>query len=190
MAAITVSDGGGNPSLSAGFAAVTGTDTITVTGAWSGDDANSVVYSGNEGVAGGGASAAEVWNYNISGVVTADFAGTVLQARMAEASIDTTAGAVDAVVLVGTTATNSDMVTEPPTATENADALLDRDMGAGADTNTRSVRNALRFLRNKWSILAGTLTVTKEDDSTEAWTSAVTGDAAADPIVSSDPAGS
>jgi len=71
---------------------------------------------------------------------------------------------------------------------EFADALLNRDMSAAPETNDRSPLNALRFLRNKWSIAAGTLTVTKEDDATSAWTSTVTGDATANPIVSSDPA--
>lgn len=74
-----------------------------------------------------------------------------------------------------------------PTDLENADALLNRDMSAVSDTNSRSPLNALRHIRNKWSIAVGVLTVTKEDDSTTAWTSAVVGDAAADPIVSSDP---
>lgn len=72
-----------------------------------------------------------------------------------------------------------------------ADALLNRDMSVGTDSGSptvRTVRQALRFLRNKWSIAAGTLTVTKEDDATASWTSAVTGTAGADPITSSDPA--
>lgn len=78
--------------------------------------------------------------------------------------------------------------TAAPTATENADAYLDRDMAAGADTNSRSPRNALRMLRNKWALSAGTLTVKKEDDSTTAWTASVSTDAAAEPIIGSDPA--
>jgi hypothetical protein len=72
--------------------------------------------------------------------------------------------------------------------TEIADALLNRDMSQVSDTNARSPLNALRFLRNKWTAAAGTLTVTKEDDIATAWTSALTGDAAADPVVGSDPA--
>ena len=78
-----------------------------------------------------------------------------------------------------------------PTATQNADTLLDRDMATGTDSGSssvRTVRQALRFLRNKWSISAGTLTVTKEDDVTSSWTAAVTTDAAAVPITASDPA--
>jgi hypothetical protein len=75
-----------------------------------------------------------------------------------------------------------------PTATENADALLNRDMSEVSDTNARSPLNALRFIRNKWSTAGTTLTVTKEDDSTTAWTAVVTSAPGADPISGSDPA--
>ncbi len=78
-----------------------------------------------------------------------------------------------------------------PTADENADALLDRDMSTGADSGSptvRTPRQALRFLRNKWGIVAGVLTVTKEDDTTASWTAAVATDAAAIPIIGNDPA--
>jgi len=74
-----------------------------------------------------------------------------------------------------------------PTATQNADALLNRDMSAVTDTNARSPLNALRFIRNKWSISGTTLTVTKEDDSTSAWTATVTAAPGADPISGNDP---
>lgn len=72
--------------------------------------------------------------------------------------------------------------------TNIADATLKRDMSAVTGEAARSPLNALRLLRNKWSVAAGTLTVTKEDDSTSAWTAAVTADAAANPITASDPA--
>jgi len=72
--------------------------------------------------------------------------------------------------------------------TAQADALLNRDMSAVSDTNARSPLNALRILRNKVSSSAGTLTVTKENDSTSAWTAALTTDAAAEPIITVDPA--
>lgn len=79
-----------------------------------------------------------------------------------------------------------------PTAVENADALLNRDMSTGTDsgsTTVRTVRQALRILRNKVSSAAGTMTVTKEDDSTASWTAALTTDPAAVPITAIDPAG-
>lgn len=69
-----------------------------------------------------------------------------------------------------------------------ADAMLNRDMSAVSDTNSRSPLNALRFVRNKWSVSGTTLTVTKEDDATSAWTSTVTTSAGADPITGNDPA--
>jgi len=74
-----------------------------------------------------------------------------------------------------------------PTAIENADALLNRDMSAVSDTNARSPLNALRILRNKVTTGAGILTVTKENDTTTAWAAAVTSDIAANPITSIDP---
>jgi hypothetical protein len=69
-----------------------------------------------------------------------------------------------------------------PTATENADALLNRDMGAVSDTNSRTPLNALRNIRNGFSISGATMTVLKEDDSTPAYTRTLATDAAAIPI--------
>lgn len=75
---------------------------------------------------------------------------------------------------------------------ELADALLDRNIATGTDsgnnTDVRTVRQALRLLRNKVSIAAGTATITKEDDSTTSWTAAVTR-TAGDPISAVDPGG-
>lgn len=72
-----------------------------------------------------------------------------------------------------------------------ADALLDRNMATGTDSGTdstavRTLRQAVRILRNKATIAAGTLTVTKEDDTTASWTAAIT-TAAGNPISTVDP---
>lgn len=75
--------------------------------------------------------------------------------------------------------------TAAPTATQNADALLNRDMSAVSDTNARSPLNALRAFRNKVSVPTGQ--VFKEDDSTEAWTFSTTTSASAVPITVVDP---
>lgn len=75
--------------------------------------------------------------------------------------------------------------------TAMADAILDRDMSTGVDSGTttiRTVRQALRFLRNKWSVTAGSLTVCKEDDATSSWTASIGSTAGTDPITSVDPA--
>jgi hypothetical protein len=81
---------------------------------------------------------------------------------------------------------------DPTTAkVDFADALLDRNMATGTDSGSptvRTVRQALRFLRNKWALSAGVLTVNKEDDTTASWTSAIGTTAGANPISSSDPA--
>lgn len=78
--------------------------------------------------------------------------------------------------------------------TEIADGLLARDIGSGSNAGTldeRTVRSALRALRNKSAIVGSTLTVCKEDDDTDtpAWTAAVSSSASADPVVGIDPAG-
>lgn len=76
--------------------------------------------------------------------------------------------------------------------TNISDDILDRDMSTGTDsgsTTVRTVRQALRFLRNKWVITNGQLFVYKEDDSTASWSSDITTDASAIPITGNDPVG-
>jgi len=80
-------------------------------------------------------------------------------------------------------ATDSSFVTEiqtglsAPTAVQVADAVLNRNLdstGNGTDTlNERTVRSALRAMRNKVSVASGVMTVTKEDDATTAWTASL-----------------
>lgn len=72
-----------------------------------------------------------------------------------------------------------------------ADAVLDRDMSAGVDSGTanfRTPRQALRFLRNKWTLSGNNLTVYKENDTTASWDSVVTETAGVNPITQNDPA--
>jgi ActR/RegA family two-component response regulator len=73
-----------------------------------------------------------------------------------------------------------------PTAIQNADALLKRDMSAVTGEAARSPLNALRWLRNKWAISGSTLSVKKEDDTTEAWAGTVT-QTAGNPTTGIDP---
>jgi hypothetical protein len=59
-----------------------------------------------------------------------------------------------------------------------ADAILNRDMATGTDsgsTTVRTVRQALRALRNRFVLSGGTVTVYKEDDATASFTAVVTG---------------
>jgi len=68
-----------------------------------------------------------------------------------------------------------------PTAAAVAAAVASYDMGNG-----RTIEEALAFLRNKWTIIGGTLTVYDTDDTTILWTSAMT-QTAGDPVSASDP---
>jgi hypothetical protein len=98
-------------------------------------------------------------------------AGAIVAASFAAGAIDALAVATDALE-------------------EAADVLLNRNLATGTDSGTetlRTVRQALRVLRNKVDIAAGTMTVKKEDDTTTSWTAAVT-TAAGDPISAVDPA--
>jgi hypothetical protein len=69
-----------------------------------------------------------------------------------------------------------------------ADVVLNRDFADIDDTNARTALNALRLLRNKYTIAGTVLAVTKEDDTTPAWFSSLTTNASAQPITGSDPA--
>lgn len=120
-------------------------------------------------------SAGDPWTTSLPGSYTGTQAGKILADVLADTA--------------DLQANQGDWLTATvPTAVENADALLNRDMSAVSDTNARSPLNALRFLRNKWSVSGTTLTVTKENDSTTAWTASVTTNASAEPVTGSDPA--
>jgi len=86
--------------------------------------------------------------------------------------------------------TDADVVLTVTERNAIADAILNRDMSTGTDSGSdvvRTVRQALRMNRNKVSISGGTLTVTKEDDTTASWSASVT-TTAGDPITTIDPA--
>ena len=95
-------------------------------------------------------------------------ADTITASAIATGAIDAAALAADALVAI-------------------ADGILKRDMSAVSGEAARSVLNAARFLRNKWEIAAGTLTVYKEDDTTPAWDAALTTNGSAQPVVEIDP---
>lgn len=68
-----------------------------------------------------------------------------------------------------------------------ADAFLKRDWSGLTGEAARSVLNALRALRNRIRLEAGSLEVYKEDDTTTAWVAPVTTDPAASAIVEINP---
>lgn len=152
--------------------------------------------------AGSGASAADiadaVWDEALSGHTTAGSAGKALAdietdvtailedtGTTLPASLTTIDGNVDSIL--ADTGTDG-VVISSATANQIADAMLNRDMSAVSDSNSRSPLQALRAMRNKWEVSGTTLTVYKENDTTQAWTSTVSTDASADPVTGSDPA--
>jgi hypothetical protein len=88
----------------------------------------------------------------------------------------------DALTAVGLTS-----YTTPPTAAENADALLGRNIAGGSSTG-RTVSQAFDRIRNKVTVSGTTLTVYQTDDATSSWSATLTLDAAADPVTAVDPA--
>ena len=85
------------------------------------------------------------------------------------------------------TAKSSELPDAGPTAAQVADKLLGRNLAGGSDGG-RTVRQALRPLRNRMEISEeGVMSVYKEDDATVDWEAAVTTDAAAEPITKVDP---
>lgn len=75
-------------------------------------------------------------------------------------------------------------------ATLGGSAITTASTGAFTVTpiDDRTVRSALRYLRNKVAISSVTMTTYLEDDVATAWTSTITGSPGVDPVVTSDPA--
>jgi hypothetical protein len=69
-----------------------------------------------------------------------------------------------------------------------ADQYLLRDWSLiTATVPPRCALNAMRFIRNRWGIVGTSLSVKKEDDTTEAWNAQVETSAGATPVVGVDP---
>lgn len=176
-------------------AALDGTGGVTITAAVTGNITGNL--SGSVGSVSGAVGSV---TGNVGGNVTGSVGSVVGAVGSVTGNVGgnvggNVSGSVGSVTAGVTVTTNSDKSGYALTSGERnsvADAMLDRDMSTGTDsgsTTVRTVRQALRFLRNKWSISGGTLTVCKEDDTTSSWTSAVTATPGADPITANDPAG-
>ncbi len=88
------------------------------------------------------------------------------------AALDANARALVAAVWQATTRT---LTSGAPTQQQIADAILGRSLAGGADGG-RTVRDALRTMRNRVTVDkdTGVVTIYAEDDSTVAWTAAAT----------------
>lgn len=128
--------------------------------------------------------------FNARTLPVANYATAATQATL-QTAVDDIPNNAEAAAAHGATLTAIGALTIP-TAIENADAWLDRNMATGIDSGSptvRTPRQAFRALRNKFAVVGTTRTVYKEDDETASWTSEVTTSAGAQPIVADDPAG-
>lgn len=119
-------------------------------------------------LAGAGSIAANIWTYGTR-TLTDGAAANVLAIKAKTDNLPAAPAAVGDI----------------PTAAQNADKLLGRNL-AGAVDGGRTVKDALRASRNKSQLVGGTLTVYQEDDATPAWTADVT-TASRDPVSGIDP---
>lgn len=132
-------------------------------------------------------------NGNVAGSVASVTAG-VSVANGGIASTSFAAGAIDAAAIAADAIGASEIAADAigsselaaSAANEIADALLARNIAGGSSAG-RTVTEALRRLRNRVAIAAGTATVYQEDDSSSSWTAAVT-TAAGNPVSEVDPA--
>ena len=150
-----------------------------------------------------GTTASDVWNALLASYTTVDTFGarvvrTIASPATNEVSINASnhlaanvhqmqANTITAGV-IATDAIDADALATDA-VTEIADALLNRNIAGGSDGG-RTVKDALRVLRNKTSITASTLTVYQEDDGATlpaAWTATLSTSATADPVTGIDP---
>lgn len=140
-------------------------------------------------------SAGDPWSTALPGAYGAGTAGYLIgtnldatvSSRLATSGYTAPLSAAGTRTALGLASANLDtQLGDLPTAVENADALLARNVAGGSD-GTRTVSQAFYVLRNKVAISAGTLTVYGTDDSTPAFTASVT-TAAGDPVSAIDPA--
>jgi hypothetical protein len=160
-------------------------------------------------------SVTDIWNTNISAYSSAGFAGTYLKNAMptftytapptlaqiweydiSAISLSGQAGRyiTDIKVDTGNTAASVATIQASTTVIESiaykqsmADYLLGRNLAGGSDGG-RTVKDALRALRNKSEIVGSTLTVYTENDTSTAWTAVVASSGSAVPVTGIDPA--
>lgn len=134
-------------------------------------------------------------------VQTIDWGGsaeTTVTSRLASSSYTAPLDAAGTRTAVGLASANLDIqlaaiasyidteIAALPTAAQIADKILGRNI-AGSSDGGRTVTEALRVLRNRWTRTDDTLTVYAEDDSTTSWTSTLTTSDTLDPVSESNP---
>lgn len=134
-------------------------------------------------------AASGVWN-NVDRIVTGGSisatSGSVVAITVEDKTGYSIAASGIGSTAIGASAINDQSITDG-TRNEISKNLLKFDLSTITGEAARSVLNAIRFLRNKWSISGTTLTVTKENDTDAAWQAEVSSTESADPITGIDP---
>jgi hypothetical protein len=139
-------------------------------------------------------TASAVWGASPAGYVSeTDFGGVVNATRNVAGNTEIIAQDIPSNVWeeLTTNHTTAGSMGERMQPNELADELLARDIGSGSSAgsiNERTVRSALRGLRNKTTVINNEMTVYKEDDTSTAWSATVSSSDSSKTITGVDPA--
>ncbi len=175
--------GTGQLSLSTGKVALTSTEHAAITDdVWDATQ-SSHTTSGTTGASlnSAGSSGSDPWNTALPGSYAPGTAGYELGHNL-DAQVSAVKAKTDNIPA------SPAAVSDIPTATQNADALLKRDLSAVSGEAARSMLNVARLSGiNKLVTSGSVLTAYKENDSTPAFTRTLATDGAALPIISTTP---
>jgi len=138
-------------------------------------------------------TASAVWGADPSPYITAtEFGGVLNETRSVVGSTESIVQAIPQAVWDEPQSSHTTAGTFGAKLQDNvlADELLSRDVGSGSGAGTvneRTVRSALRGLRNKTTVINNEMTVYKEDDTTTAWSATVSSSDSSKTITGVDP---
>ena len=136
---------------------------------------------------------AAVWGTQVAGYVAeTDFGGVVNATRNVVGSTETLVQGLPQTIWDEPKVTHATAGTFGARLQDNvlADELLARELGSGSSAgaiNERTVRSALRGLRNKTTVINSEMTVYKEDDASTAWSATVSSSDSSKTITGVDP---
>jgi hypothetical protein len=139
-------------------------------------------------------TASAVWGASPSGYVDATtFGGVLMETNGTVNGIDSEVGDIPSNVWEELKVNHTTAGTFGAKLQDNvmADELLAREVGSGSGAgaiNERTVRSALRGLRNKTTVINNEMTVYKEDDTSTAWSATVSSSDSSKTITGVDPA--
>jgi len=142
----------------------------------------------------GAQTATAVWGASPTGYVDATtFGGVLMETNSLANGIDGEVGDIPSNVWEELKVNHTTAGTFGAKLQDNvmADELLARDVGSGSGAGTineRTVRSALRGLRNKTTVINNEMTVYKEDDTSTAWSATVSSSDSSKTITGVDPA--